>query len=128
MKDYQIDGIEEDQLVLNNSSWDVKVSLDEVEMILKPPPGPSPFGQILGGAIGGYGGICVGFIVGSIAFGGLKNEEGVGAVIIVSLFGGAYYGSKVGGNFLKRDPEIIVDMTMWTVDEKKEFIQTNLIY
>jgi len=29
---------------------------------------------------------------------------------------------------LKGQPEILADMTMWTLDEKKEWIQTNLIY
>lgn len=128
MKNYQIVGFENDQLTLNNGSWDVSVSLDEVEMILDS-PGPSPLGQIAGGAIGGYGGICIGFIAGSIIFGGgSEGEEGVLAVGIASVLAGAYYGSKAGGNFLKGQPEIIVDMTMWTVEEKKEYIQTNFIY
>ena len=130
LKDYQINAIEGDNLVINNGDWDVNVPLDEVEMILKP-PGPSPLGQILGGAIGVYGGICVGFIAGSIIFGNLLgggSEGGVLAVGITSLLAGAYYGKKFGGNFLKGQPEILADMTMWTLDEKKEWIQTNLIY
>ena len=128
LKDYQINAIEGDNLVINNGDWDVNVPLDEVEMILKP-PGPSPLGQILGGAIGGYGGLCVGFIAGLIIFGGgSDSEQGVSAVVIASLLAGAYYGKKVGGSFLKGQPEILADMTMWTLDEKKEWIQTNLIY
>jgi len=128
LKDYQINAIEGDNLVINNGDWDVNVPLDEVEMILKP-PGPSPFGQIVGGAIGGYGGICVGFIAGVIIFGGgSDSEQGVSAVVIASLLAGAYYGKIFGGNFFKGQPEILADMTMWTLDEKKEWIQTNLIY
>ena len=128
LKDYQINAIEGDNLVINNGDWDVNVPLDEVEMILKP-PGPSPLGQILGGAIGGYGGICVGFIAGVIIFGGGSNsEQGVLAVGITSLLAGAYYGSKVGGDILKGEPEIIADLGFMTLAEKKEYIQTNLIY
>ena len=56
------------------------------------------------------------------------SEQGVSAVVIASLLAGAYYGKKFGGNFLKGQPEILADMTMWTLDEKKEWIQTNLIY
>ena len=128
LKDFQINSIEGDNLVINNGDWDVNVPLDEVEMILKP-PGPSPLGQILGGAIGGYGGICVGFIAGVIIFGGGSNsEQGVLAVGITSLLAGAYYGSKVGGGILKGEPEIIADLGFMTLAEKKEYIQTNLIY
>ena len=128
LKDYQINAIEGDNFVINNGDWDVNVPLDEVEMILKP-PGPSPLGQILGGAIGGYGGICVGFIAGVIIFGGGSNsEQGVLAVGITSLLAGAYYGSKVGGGILKGEPEIIADLGFMTLAEKKEYIQTNLIY
>ena len=128
LKDYQINAIEGDNLVINNGDWDVNVPLDEVEMILKP-PGPSPLGQILGGAIGGYGGICVGFIAGVIIFGGGSNsEQGVLAVGITSLLAGAYYGSKVGGGILKGEPEIIADLGFMTLAGKKEYIQTNLIY
>ena len=130
LKDYQINAIEGDNLVINNGDWDVNVPLDEVEMILKP-PGPSPLGQILGGAIGGYGGICVGFIAGSIIFGNLLgggSVRGVRAVIIASVIAGAYYGSKFGGFFLKGEPEIIADLGFMTLAEKKEYIQTNLIY
>ena len=130
LKDYQINAIEGDNLVINNGDWDVNVPLDEVEMILKP-PGPSPLGQILGGAIGGYGGICVGFIAGSIIFGNLLgggSVRGVRAVIIASVIAGAYYGSKLGGGILKGEPEIIADLGFMTLAEKKEYIQTNLIY
>ncbi len=128
LKNYQINAIEGDNLVINNGDWDVNVPLDEVEMILKP-PGPSPLGQILGGAIGGYGGICVGFIAGVIIFGGgSDSEQGVLAVGITSLLAGAYYGSKVGGGILKGEPEIIADLGFMTLAEKKEYIQTNLIY
>ena len=130
LKDYQINAIEGDNLVINNGDWDVNVPLDEVEMNFKP-PGPSPLGQILGGAIGGYGGICVGFIAGSIIFGNLLgggSEQGVLAVSIASVIAGAYYGSKLGGGILKGEPEIIADLGFMTLAEKKEYIQTNLIY
>ena len=41
---------------------------------------------------------------------------------------GVYYGRKFGGNFLKGQPEVLANMTMWTLDEKREWILTNLIY
>ena len=133
MKDYQITGMENDQLLLNNGSWDVKVSLDEVEMILDP-PGPSTLGRFLGGAVGGYAGMCVGLCVSIIIFpqaigvGGSDEELAAGRILIFSgIIGGAYYGRKLGRNILKGQPEVLADMSMWTLDEKKEWIQTNLI-
>ena len=134
MKDYQINDIENDQLVLNNGSWDIKIPIAEIELIALPPK-PGLLGQILGGFICGYGGLCVGFIAGSIIFGYLpfsgrseETEKGVLAVGITSLLAGAYYGSKLGGGFLKGEPEIIADLGFMTLAEKKEYIQTNLIY
>jgi len=132
MKDYQITGIEEDQLVLNNGSWDVKVPLSEIERISLP-PGPSSLGQFLGKNVGACGGMCVGFLAGVVVFPrslGVSNKgiNGLRAFIIAGALGGSYYGQKVGANYLKREPEMLVDMTMWTVDEKKEYIQTNLIF
>lgn len=131
MKDFQINGIENDQLVLNNGSWDVKVSLNEVEIILKP-PSPSGRGQFLGRNLGTCGGMCVGFLAGVIVFPkslGVREEgiNGLRAFIIAGALGGSYYGRKMGANYLKGEPEILVDMTMWTLDEKKEYIQTNLL-
>jgi hypothetical protein len=134
MKDYQINDIENDQLVLNNGKWDVKVSLDEVEMILSPPK-PGLLGQILGGGLGGYCGGVVGFIPGFciwIIAGGTTGPGGPDGSIILAtgLVGagaGIYYGSKFGGNLLKGQPEVLADMAMWTLDEKKEWIQNNLI-
>jgi hypothetical protein len=132
MKDYQINGFENDQLVLNNGSWDVKVPLDEIELIAVP-PGPSGLGQFLGKNVGACGGMCVGFLAGVVVFPrslGVSNKgiNGLRAFIIAGALGGSYYGQKVGANYLKREPEMLVDMTMWTVDEKKEYIQTNLIF
>jgi len=134
MKDVAIVGLENDQLLMNNGSWDVKVSLDEVEMILDP-PGPSTLGRFLGGAVGGYAGMCVGLCVSIIIFpqaigvGGSDEELAAGRILIFSgIIGGAYYGRKLGRNILKGQPEVLADMSMWTLDEKKEWIQTNLIY
>ncbi|HIB61445.1 MAG TPA: hypothetical protein EYO52_07365 [Candidatus Marinimicrobia bacterium] len=131
MKDIRIIGIEKDQLVLNNGSWDVKVPLDEIELIAVP-PGPSGLGQFLGKNVGACGGLLVGFIAGVIVFprSDVNDEEisGLKVFIIAGALGGGYFGRKMGGNYLKADPEILVDMTMWTVVEKKEYIQTNLIY
>jgi len=133
MKDVAIVGLENDQLLMNNGSWDVKVSLDEVEMILDP-PGPSTLGRFLGGAVGGYAGMCVGLCVSIIIFpqaigvGGSDEELAAGRILIFSgIIGGAYYGRKLGRNILKGQPEVLADMSMWTLDEKKEWIQTNLI-
>jgi len=134
MKDYAIVSLENDQLLMNNGSWDVKVSLDEIEMILMP-PGPSALGRILGGAAGGYAGMCVGLCASIIIFpqaigvGGSDGELVAGRILIFSgIIGGVYYGRKLGGNILKGQPEVLADMSMWTLDEKKEWIQTNLIY
>ena len=132
MKDYQINAIEGDNLVINNGDWDVKISLTEIELIALP-PGPSGLGQFLGKNVGACGGLLVGFIAGVIVFPkslGVREEgmNGLQAFIIAGALGGGYFGRKMGGNYLKADPEILVDMTMWTVEEKKEYIQTNLIY
>ena len=130
LKDYQINAIEGDNLVINNGDWDVKIPIEEIELIALPPK-PGLLGQILGGFICGYGGLCVGFIAGSIIFGNLLgggSVRGVRAVIIASVIAGAYYGSKLGGGILKGEPEIIADLGFMTLAEKKEYIQTNLIY
>ena len=131
MKDYQINAIEGDNLVINNGDWDVKISLTEIELIALP-PGPSGLGQFLGKNVGACGGLLVGFIAGVIVFprSDVNDEEisGFKVFIIAGALGGGYFGRKMGGNYLKADPEILVDMTMWTVVEKKEYIQTNLIY
>ncbi len=131
MKDYQINAIEGDNLVINNGDWDVKISLTEIELIALP-PGPSGLGQFLGKNVGACGGLLVGFIAGVIVFprSDVNDEEisGLKVFIIAGALGGGYFGRKMGGNYLKADPEILVDMIMWTVVEKKEYIQTNLIY
>jgi len=132
MKDYQITAIEEDELVMNNGSWNMKVPIAEIERISLP-PGPSGLGQFLGKNVGACGGMCVGFLAGVVVFPrslGVSNKgiNGLRAFIIAGALGGGYFGRKMGGNYLKADPEILVDMTMWTVVEKKEYIQTNLIY
>ncbi len=132
MKDYQINAIEGDNLVINNGDWDVKISLAEIELIALP-PGPCGLGQFLGKNVGACGGLLVGFIAGVIVFPkslGVREEGmyGLQAFIIAGALGGGYFGRKMGGNYLKADPEILVDMNMWTVVEKKEYIQTNLIY
>ena len=134
MKDYQINDIENDQLVLNNGKWDVKVSLDEVEMILSPPK-PGLLGQILGGGLGGYCGGVVGSIPGFfiwIIAGGTTGPGGPdGSIVLatglVGVGAGIYYGRKLGGKYFKGKPEIIVDFSFWSLEEKKAFIQTNLI-
>ena len=130
MKDIRIIDIEKDQLVLNNGSWDVKVPLAEIESIALS-PGPSSRGQFLGKNVGACGGLLVGFIAGVIVFprSDVNDEEisGLKVFIIAGALGGSYYGQKVGANYLKGEPEMLVDMTMWTVVEKKEYIQTNLI-
>ncbi|MBC8344622.1 MAG: hypothetical protein H8E56_00015 [Candidatus Marinimicrobia bacterium] len=132
MKDYQITAIEGDELVINNGNFDGKIPIEEIELISLP-PGTSKLGQFFGKNVGACGGMCVGFLAGVVAFPrslGVSNKgiNGLRAFIIVGALAGGYYGQKVGGNYLKADPEILVDMTMWTVEEKKEYIQTNLIY
>ena len=128
MKDYQINGIENDQLVLNNGKWDVKVSLDEVEMILSPPK-PGILGQLIGGGLGGYCGGIGGCLIGVMIFPAAFNDGGsqFAFFMLAGAAAGSYYGSKFGGNLLKGQPEVLADMAMWTLDEKKEWIQNNLI-
>ena len=131
MKDYQINAIEGNELVINNGSWDVKLPITDIERIALS-PGPSGRGQFLGKNLGACGGMCVGFLAGVIVFPqslGVREEgiNGLRAFIIAGALGGSYYGRKMGGNYLKADPEVLADMTMWTLDEKKGWIQNNLI-
>ena len=110
----------------------MKLPITDIERISLS-PGPSSRGQFLGKNLGACGGMCVGFLAGVIVFPqslGMKNKgiNGLRAFIIAGALGGGYFGRKMEGNYLKADPEILVDMTMWTVVEKKEYIQTNLIY
>ena len=131
IKDYQINAIEENELVINNGSWDVKLPITDIERIALS-PGPSGLGQFLGKNLGACGGMCVGFLAGVIVFPqslGVREEgiNGLRAFIIAGALGGSYYGRKMEGNYLKADPKVLADMSMWTVDEKKEWIQTNLI-
>ena len=129
-KDYQINGIEGDELIINNGNWDVKIPLDELELILRPPK-PGLLGKVLGGGLGGYCCGAVGIFLGLVAWviaGGQDSTEGI--IMGTGLAGalaGAYYGSRFGGNLLKGQPELMVDMNMWTVDEKKEWFQNSLI-
>ena len=132
MKDYQINAIEGNELVINNGSWDVKLPITDIERISLS-PGPSGRGQFLGKNLGACGGMCVGFLAGVIVFPqslGISGRgiNGLRSFIIAGALGGGYYGLKMGGNYLKADPEVLADMAMWTLDEKKEWIQTNLIY
>ena len=132
IKDYQINAIEENELVINNGSWDVKLPITDIERIALS-PGPSGLGQFLGKNLGACGGMCVGFLAGVIVFPqslGVREEgiNGLRAFIIAGALGGSYYGRKKGGNYLKGQPEVLADMAMWTLDEKKEWIQNNLIY
>ena len=66
--------------------------------------------------------VMAGCIIGAVFGSYLFN------VFFAGVLGGGYFGRKMEGNYLKADPEILVDMTMWTVIKKKEYIQTNLIY
>ena len=131
MKDYRITAIEGDELVINNGNWDVKVPLAEIELIANPPKPGLP-GQVLGGGLGGYCGLFVGMISGFIAS-TVIAENGVGKSTVVGVFAvaglaaGVHYGSKFGGKLLKGQPETLADMTMWTIEEKKGWIQNNLI-
>ncbi len=129
MKDYQINDIENDQLVLNNGSWDIKIPIAEIELIALPPK-PGLLGQILGGFICGYGGGIGGCLIGVLIFPASFNDEGaqLGLFMLAGAAAGVYYGSKLGGGFLKGKPEIIGDLGFMTLDEKKEWIQTNLIF
>jgi len=131
MKDYRITAIDGDELVINNGNWDVKVPLAEIELIANPPK-PGLLGQVLGGGLGGYCGLFVGMISGFIAStviaeNGVGNSTVVGVFAVAGLAAGVHYGSKFGGKLLKGQPETLVDMTMWTIEEKKGWIQNNLI-
>ena len=56
-----------------------------------------------------------------------------GGVVLMGTFmaagaaAGVYYGRKFGGNFLKGQPKVLANMAMWTLNEKKEWIQNSLI-
>ena len=130
LQDYQINGVENDELVINNGNWDVKIPLDELELITLPPK-PGTLGQLIGGGLGGYCGGVVGLVLGFITWGVTGAHENGGFIVVGGALGGAiagaYYGSRFGGNLLKGPPETLVDMAMWTLDEKKEWIQNSLI-
>ncbi len=129
LENYQINAIEGDNLVINNGDWDVKIPIEEIELIALPPK-PGLLGQVAGGVIGGYGGGIGGCLIGVMIFPAAFNDGGpqLGLFMLAGAAAGVYYGKKVGGNFLKGEPEILVDMTMWTLEEKKKYLQTNLIY
>ena len=130
LQDYQINGVENDELVINNGNWDVKIPLDELELIALPPK-PGTLGQLIGGGLGGYCGGVVGLVLGFITWGVTGAHENGGFIVVGGALGGAiagaYYGRRCGGNLLKGPPETLVDMAMWTLDEKKEWIQNSLI-
>jgi len=108
----------------------VKVPLEELELILRPPK-PGLLGQMLGGGLFGYCGCAVGMVLGLVARGIAGGHDSTEGIImgtgLAGALAGAYYGSRFGGNLLKGQPEPMVDMNMWTVDEKKEWFQNNLI-
>ena len=52
----------------------------------------------------------------------------MGIFMAAGAAAGLYYGRKFGENFLKGQPEVLANMAMWTLDEKREWILTNLIY
>ena len=129
LKDYQINAIEGDNLVINNGGWDVKIPLAEIELIALPPK-PGLLGQAIGGGLGGWLGVLGGCIVSVLIFPAAFNDGGpqLGLFMLAGGATGAYYGSKVGGGILKGKPEIIADLGYMTLAEKREYIQTNLIY
>ena len=129
LKDYQINAIEGDNLVINNGDWDVKIQIAEIELIALPPK-LGILGQVVGGGIGGYCGGIGGCLIGVMIFPAAFNDGGSQFVffMLAGAAAGVYYGSKFGGNLLKGKPEIIADLGFMTLAEKKEYIQTNLIY
>jgi len=129
LKDYQINSIEGDNLVINNGDWDVKIQIAEIELIALPPK-LGILGQVVGGGIGGYCGGIGGCLIGVMIFPAAFNDGGSQFVffMLAGAAAGVYYGSKFGGNLLKGKPEIIADLGFMTLAEKKEYIQTNLIY
>ncbi|MBC8344621.1 MAG: hypothetical protein H8E56_00010 [Candidatus Marinimicrobia bacterium] len=129
LENYQINAIEGDNLVINNGDWDVKIPIEEIELIALPPK-PGLLGQVAGGVIGGYGGALGGCLIGVMIFPAAFNDGGSQFVIfmLAGAAAGVYYGSKLGGGFLKGKPEVIADLGFMTLAEKKDWIQTNLIY
>jgi len=130
IKDYHINAIDGDKLVINNG-WDMKISIAEIERIALPPP-PSASGQFWGKQLGSCVGLMGGLIAGVIVFPkslGVRNEgiNGLRAFIIAGAFAGAYYGKKLAGKRFKDKPETLVNMSAMTLEEKKAFIQSNLI-
>jgi len=110
----------------------MKISIKNVELIALPPK-PSILGQIIGGGIGGYCGGIAGLIPGFLIWIGMGGSTGgsgpSGKIIIATAFAGAgaYYGLKKGGKYLSRKPKIVANMSNWTLNEKKTFIQSKLI-
>jgi hypothetical protein len=74
------------------------------------------------------GGLIAGVIVFPKSL-GVRNEgiNGLRAFIIAGAFAGAYYGKKMAGKRFKDKPETLVNMSAMTLEEKKAFIQLNLI-
>ncbi|SVD11381.1 uncharacterized protein METZ01_LOCUS364235, partial [marine metagenome] len=95
-------------MIINNGNWDVKIPLDELELILRQPK-PGLLGQVLGGGLFGYCGCAVGMVLGLVAWsiaGGHDSTEGIiMGTGIAGAIAGAYYGSRFGGNLLKGQPE-----------------------
>jgi hypothetical protein len=131
LENCQINTLDGDDLIISSGELDMKISISKINIISKSPP-PSTKGQYLGKNIGGCGGMIVGFISGVIVFPkslGVREEglNGLRAFIIAGLVAGGYYGKKYGGNYFRGEPELLANMAKWSSDEKKTFIQTNLI-
>ena len=92
LQDYQINGVENGELVINNGNWDVKIPLDELELIALPPK-PGTLGQLVGGGLGGYCGGVVGLVLGFITWGVTGAHENGGFIVVGGALGGAIAGS-----------------------------------
>ena len=131
---YNIKSIESDVIRANDGSRDIIISINEIERIVLPGES-SMFGKIIGGGVGGYCGAVVGFIPGFmiwVSMGGSTGPGGPSGTIIfvtaaLGATAGLIGGSKVGGNLLGSKPQVIADFRTWTLEEKKDFIRTNLI-
>ena len=134
LENYKIISIKGDVIVGNDGFSNIIISIDEINS-LELPVRPSFKSRVITGAFGGYCGWTIGVIAGALIVlttGGNPLESKNEAPIIVAGLIGAYHfgrigiikGIKFGGI---SETEIVADFSDWTLDEKKDFIRTNII-
>jgi hypothetical protein len=134
LANYSINSIEGDVIIANKGFRNIKISINENERI-ELPERPTLRSKKLGGIFGAYAGFVAGYSVGTLivfSTGGNVYDSLTEAPIITTGLIGAYLfarkssikGMKFGGIL---EAEIVADFSDWTLDEKKDFIRTNII-